>query len=252
MQVYKRSWNYALCIITTLLFSFQSVAQSTNNSLKKEASTMRSKNPLDFLPEGYVIYTEAYQEPLVGDLNKDGLDDVILFIKGTDTNNIIQHEYRGELDRNRRGIIILLNKGDYYQLALQNHTLFYSENEDGGVYYAPELSLSIHKGNLIIHYAHGRYGNWSYTFRYQNSDWELIGYDNYYSRGPVPQTITSINFSTKKMCIQDNLNKDQSGDDYVEKFKETWYNINIKERVRLSEIVDLEDFEVEKHYSIKE
>lgn len=201
---------------------------------------LQSKNPSDFIPEGYVLYKEEGIGEIRGDLNKDGLEDIVLIIKGTDKNNIIQHEDYGELDQNRRGIIILFNKGNHYELAVKNYDCFYSENEDGGNYFAPELYIEIEKGNLYIKYAHGRYGNWYYTFRYQNRDFELIGYDSHSNRGPVPQYETSINFLTKKKLTRDNLNKDDDGDNYEVNFEDTWEDISIQELTRLSEIRDFD------------
>lgn len=210
------------------------------------------KDPNDFIPEGYVIHTyeggsfsEGWNE-IKGDLNKDGLEDRVLIIKGTDKSKIIVDEYRGELDRNRRGIIVLLNKGDHYQCVSKNYNCFSSENEDGGIYFAPELDVYINNGNLNIYYGHGRYGYWSYTFRYQNNAIELIGFDLHSSHGPVPQYEVSINFMTKKKLIRDNLNKDNLGDEYTEKYKETWKRINFKELIKLSEIEDFDalDFDL--------
>jgi hypothetical protein len=122
------------------------------------------QNPTDFLPKGFVIF-----EKINGDLNKDGIEDCVFIIKGTDKNQIITDEYRGQLDHNRRGIIVLLNKNGYYELVVENKDCFSSENEEGGVYFAPELSLKIQNGNLYVYYEHGRYGYWKYTFRFQNS-----------------------------------------------------------------------------------
>lgn len=222
--------------------------QETQKDLNGASQNIEGKkNPIDFIPKGYVIHTyeggvsaEGWDE-IKGDLNKDGLEDIVLVIKGTDKSKIITDEYRGELDRNRRGIIVLFNKGDYYVLASENLDCFSSENEDGGVYFAPELDVAIDKGNLFVRYGHGRYGYWSYTFRYQNGDMELIGYDLHSSRGSVPQYEVSINFSTKKKVKKDNLNKDFDGEDaYPINYKETWTNINIKKLVRLSEIEDFD------------
>ena len=96
----------------------------------------QKKNPPDFLPKGFVVF-----ETINGDLNKDGIEDCILIIKGTDKNKIIVDKYIGQLDRNRRGMIILFNKNDYYELVLENQDCFSSENEDGGVYFSPDLSI---------------------------------------------------------------------------------------------------------------
>ena len=210
----------------------------------------QNKNPFEFVPKGYVIYkyedgiSSGSWDEIKGDLNKDGLEDIVLIIKETDKNKIIKDEYRGELDRNRRGIIVLLNKGDFYELATKNYDCFSSENEDGGVYFAPELYVEIKKGKLYISYGHGRYGNWGYTFRYQNGDMELIGFDLYTSRGPVAQYEVSINFLTNKKLTRDNLNKDEDGDEYTtDNFKETWENIKKKKLLRLSEIKDFHELE---------
>jgi hypothetical protein len=211
-----------------------------------QRSSQLAKKPSDFVPEGYVIHQSeegAFSdgiEEIKGDLNNDGLADMVLIIKETKKANIINDKYRGELDRNRRGIIILLNKKDHYKLALKNYDCFSSENEDGGGYLAPELVVSIENGNLIVHYAHGRYGYWDYTFRYQNSDFELIGYHLSAHNGPILDSETSMNFLTKKKLERVNVNKDikESGD---EVFEEKWSDLKMKELIRLSEIEDFDD-----------
>lgn len=209
---------------------------------KKESVIKEQKKSIsDFVPAGFVMYKEEGMKDVKGDLNGDGLEDVVLMIKGTDKSQFVNHEYRGILDRNRRGIIILFNKGEGYVLATKNYTCFSSENEEGGVYYAPELGLSIEKGNLKINYAHGRYGYWSYTFRYRNSDFYLIGYDSSDNHGPIVNTITSINYLTGKKLIKDNINKDNPDAD--EFFEETWSKIESKKLKKLSEIKDFDDFE---------
>ena len=212
----------------------------------------QKKNPIDFLPKGYLLFkyegetSSGIEDEIKGDLNKDGLEDIVLIIKGTDKNKIIKDDYRGQLDKNRRGIIVLFNKGGFYEIATKNYDCFSSENEDGGVYFAPELDPGIIKGNLYINYRHGRYGNWSYTFKYQNGDFELIGYDSNSSRGPVPQYEESINFLTKKRLTRDNLNKDDNDDSEV-KYKETWKKITIKKLIKLSEIKDFDELDMFKY-----
>lgn len=210
---------------------------------KKSAKIEPKKNILDFIPKGFVVYKEDGMEDLTGDLNQDGLDDVVLLIKGTDRTKVINDEHRGRLDRNRRGIIVLFNKGDCYELASKNYSCFSSENEDGGVYYAPELGLDIRNGKLFIGYAHGRYGGWNYTFRYQNNDFELIGFEADSNRGPVPQYKVSINFLTKRRLTRDNLNKDDDGDNYEENFVDTWDKIENNKLIKLSEIEDFDELE---------
>lgn len=197
----------------------------------------KGKSPEDFVPKGYVIFDTIY-----GDLNKDKLDDLVFIIKGTDKSKVIQDEYRGQLDRNRRGIIVLLNKNAGYELAVKNYDCFSSENEEGGVYFAPELGVEIKNNKLYINYGHGRYGYWAYTFRHQNSDLELIGYDASSNQGPMVLTETSINFLTKKKIINENINRD--AEDENEVFEKTETKISANKLIKLSEIKDFDELEV--------
>ncbi|WP_305952608.1 hypothetical protein [Emticicia oligotrophica] len=204
---------------------------------------VQKKNPADFLPKGFVLF-----EMINGDLNKDGIEDCVLIIKGTDKNKIITDKYRGQLDQNRRGIIILFKKNNNYELVIKNQDCFSSENEDGGVYFAPELSVEVKNGNLTTSYGHGRYGYWKYIFRYQNGDFELIGYDASVNRGPVTQYQISINFLTKKKLTRDNLNKDEEGDEkYEDNFKDKWEKINIQSPVKLSRIKDFDELDMTRY-----
>ena len=193
------------------------------------------QNANDFIPQGFVLSGTS-----IGDLNKDGVDDKVLLIKGTDKGAFEKNEFGEFVDRNRRGIIILFKKDNQYQMVLKNLNCFSSENEDGGVYYAPELSLEINKGNLYIHYAHGRYGYWKYTFRYRNSDFYLIGYDSS-EGGEVVEKETSINFLSKKKQEKVNTNESAEGGD--EEFRETWTNITVSKLLKLRDIKDFENFE---------
>jgi len=193
------------------------------------------KTPEDFVPKGYMNFKEVY-----GDLNGDGLDDCALIIKGTDKNKIIQDEYRGELDRNRRGIIVLLKGKSGYEVAAKNYTCFSSENEDGGVYFPPELVVDIVKGKLVLHYAHGRYGYWKYTFRYQQGKFLLIGYDQSDSRGPVEHYFYSYNFLTSKKLTKENINfETEYPEDEV--YEEAWEDLPKKELINLATVEDFDE-----------
>jgi len=210
--------------LALLFFSAVAIAQPTNK-----------KNPKDFIPAGFELVSSVE-----GDLNKDGVADKVLLIKGTDKGAYEKNELGKFVDRNRRGLVILFKKGEQYELVLKNANCFSSENEDGGVYYAPELSLEINKGNLYIHYAHGRYGYWKYTFRYRNSDFYLIGYDSS-EGGEVVEKETSINFLSKKKQEKVNTNENAQGGDEV--FTETWTNITVNKLLKLRDIKDFENFE---------
>lgn len=197
-------------------------------------SQAQNENVEDFIPNDYVLY-----ETVFGDLNKDHNEDCILIIKGTHRENIVTNRFDEVVDRNRRGIIILFKTKEGYHKATENLNCFSSENEDGGVYYAPELSFEVKRGNLIIHYAHGRYGFWKYTFRYQDSKFKLIGYDSIQNFGPITHSETSINFLTKKKLYRENINEESEGNDEI--FKDTWSKIVINKLLNLSDIKDFDE-----------
>ncbi|WKB82430.1 hypothetical protein QYR09_05210 [Cellulophaga lytica] len=194
----------------------------------------------NFIPKGYTEF-EKYS----GDLNKDGLVDYVLVIKKTDSANVVMNQFNKKVDRNRRGIIVLFKNANGYELADKNLECFSSENEDGGVYFAPELWIEIKNNKLYIHFGHGRYGYWEYTFRFQNSNFKLIGYDSSSNRGPVILKETSINFLTKKKLVKENTNENAEGGDEI--FKETWNNIEIDSLIKLSEIKDFDELEMYKY-----
>jgi hypothetical protein len=186
--------------------------------------------PANLVPAGYRV-----SEEIKGDLNKDGLDDYVFIVKGPKRDDDCREDGQ---DCSLRGIMIALNKGGRYELALENRDCFASEDRDGGVYYPPELSVSVKKGNLYIEFNQGRYGKWSYTFRYQNSDFEMIGYDANQIRGPYVEKEVSVNFLSKKMLTKRNTVEPCEGDCEEKKpvFEETWENFTLKESIKLQKI----------------
>jgi hypothetical protein len=192
----------------------------------------------EFIPKGFKAI-----EKIKGDLNKDGIDDCIIFIKAINKKNIMIDEHRGELDRNRRGIIVLLNENGKYKPFLKNTACFSSENEEGGAYFPPELSLDINNGKLYVEYGHGRYGYWSFTFRLKNSDFELIGYDSSNNNGAIINFETSINFLTNKKIEKTNTN--ENADSGEEVFEENKVNLKAKPLLKLSEMKDFDGLNID-------
>ncbi|USA46463.1 hypothetical protein NDN11_17565 [Acinetobacter sp. C26M] len=195
--------------------------------LRKDKVTYKA-----YIPAKYHLF-----EAIEGDLNKDGLKDVVLIVKATDPKAFVHDEYRGHLDRNRRGAIVLLNEKGKYKAIVSNLNCFSSENEDGGVYFPPDLWMEIKNNVLSVYYSHGRYGYWRYLFRLEGNDLRLIGYDDSSNHGPLIQSQTSINFLTGKKVIRKNMSEDEEADP---RFKETWSKIN-QAPIYLSKVKDFND-----------
>lgn len=191
------------------------------------------------IPKGFVLY-----QKVEGDLNGDQVVDTILIIKDTKEENVVENRFDETVDRNRRGLMIYFGKDNQQILVTKNLDCFSSENEDGGIYFPPELYFDIKDQKLYIHYGHGRYGFWRYTFRFDGqNDFDLIGYDASNNFGPIVNEEVSINFLTKKKLIRENINADAEPNEEV--FKETWENIELKELIKLSEIEDFDELRVE-------
>ena len=224
-------------LITALAAVFMSLPLPAFSQAKADGKAA------NLVPAGYRV-----SEEIKGDLNKDGLDDYVFIVKGPKKD--VECKEDGQ-DCSLRGIMAALSKGGRYELALENRDCFASEDRDGGVYYPPDLSVSVKKGNLYIGFNHGRYGKWSYTFRYQNSDFELIGYDAIQIRGPYVEKEVSVNFLTKKMLTKRNTVEpcdvdECGGEEKKPVFEETWENFTLKEPIRLRKI-NFDEFSIMDH-----
>jgi hypothetical protein len=188
---------------------------------------------------------------IFGDLNNDGESDCVIITKQTEKELMsVKNQFGREVDRNRRGLLIAFKKGEVYETALAVPDCFSSENEDGGVYFAPELTVSIERNNLKIHYGHGRYGWWQYTFRYRHNDFELIGYDAVEMTGGLTRGKTSINLQTGKKQTKTNTSLDTEIGEEV--FKETWQDIELLiGRILLADIEDFDVFLMSDYYTEK-
>ena len=191
----------------------------------------------DFIPEGYILYEKVF-----GDLNNDGQEDCILIVKGTNKENIVINRFEKSVDRNRRGIIVLLNNQGSNKQVTKNLDCFYSENEDGGVYYAPQLSVEVIEGNLEVKFKHGRYGFWVYTFEFRNSDFSLISYTSTSLSGPIMNSTTTIDFESKTKLFIENINQEAEGNDEI--FTDTISAIKIDKLIKLTEIKDFEELDL--------
>lgn len=196
-------------------------------------------NIKSFVPKNFTLLETHCQ----ADFNKDNQKDCVLLIKDTQKSAWQMDNYNNLVDRNRRGITILLKTKTGYQKVLENKSLLESENEDGGIYYAPELEIITKNNKLILKYLHGRYGHWSYTFDYRTidnkQDFYLIGYDSIIANGAYIKYTNSINFLTHKLQRQTNTNKDEQSDKV--KFKSAWHKFPKTTPISLAQIDDLHE-----------
>lgn len=154
-----------------------------------------------FAPPGWRMEASA-----VGDLDKDGDEDVVFVLHETDPTKVLKNEGLGipELDTNPRILGVGFREGSGYRLAMQNSTVIPRHIEpvleDP---FSAEGGLEVARGAFSVtltNFANAggwEAGNAKLTFRWQNNRFELIGWERYTVRrntGEVGER--SANFST--------------------------------------------------------
>ena len=119
-------------------------------------------------PKGYESLAEKK-----GDLNNDGIDEkVIVYNTADTTEDGIVRELR----------IFKLIKGDWELWKKSRNAI--KKSQEGGMMGDPFESIDIAKGLLIILFSGGSSWKWNYTdkYRFQNGEFQLIGYSGIYGK----------------------------------------------------------------------
>jgi hypothetical protein len=158
-----------------------------------------------FVPKGWKIEAQSK-----GDLNGDGLDDLVLVLRDQSPENIIVHDGMGEspFDSNPRILAVAFaHASGPYTLAVQSSNLI--PRRDNPVLDDPfdaDGGVSIQRGSLRVHlHFWASAGTWTMsstalTFRWQNQHFELIGYDeNSTQRNSGSTSGISVNYLTGKV-----------------------------------------------------
>lgn len=127
------------------------------------------KDVESFVPKGYQI---LFQKE--GNLNQDKTKDVAVIIESISEINDLKEADHAQKPRI---LFILMGKtAGGYDLSIQSNESLMLSN-DGGVFGDPLQELYIMGKTVCVDYYGGSNFKWSYTYkwRFQNSDWFLIG-----------------------------------------------------------------------------
>jgi len=189
-----------IILITITLLQLSSFCQSKTTILDEEGDSIEN-----LIPKEWEILSTS-----TGDLNKDGINDLVFAIQNTDKNNFNIHDGPGRdtinlnprilgiYFRNKNGQLIKKLQSDKFIILQDSPTM--DEPFDG----IEILKNGILKVDFHFWFSAGSWSmsSHSYKFRFQNEKFELIGYDSSERhRGTGETTDYRINFSTRKMNI---------------------------------------------------
>lgn len=163
---------------------------------------------------------------VVGDLNKDGLSDIVIVTQDT-----INDSFPYKLD-----ILLAKSKGEYKLIVTSIKAILpqfpYGKNSyrDGTRF----TSIAIKNGVLSINMELLR-GHYEHKFRFQNGYFELIGFTESFSDGQGTATTTDFNLSTG---IRIEKSIDYRTDKVISKSKK---------KILIRPLPKLEDFEPSKN-----
>jgi hypothetical protein len=198
-----------IVVILILIISAVSYSQTDLKSLKDEGSSLKN-----IIPNNWKIL-----ESKKGDLNDDGIPDLVFAIQNTDTSNIKLNKAgvgSDTLDLNPRTLGIYFGKknGTYKKTLISKQFIIL---KDSPTLEEPFSGLEIDKNGTLeidfrIFYNAGSWNmsNHRYKFKYQNKQFVLIDYQsNETNRASGKTSEYSINFLTQKIKIsKGNISKD--------------------------------------------
>lgn len=196
----------AILFLTATASSFAQVFDVPEVSYPELAG--QAAAPEGFVPQGWML-----ERLIVGDLNKDAMDDAVLVLRLADPSNILKTDWAPDqpVDTNPRILAVALaDEQSGYNLAVQNHELIWrltSPTESDPLSEAGGVSIDRGSLKVDLYYFSSAGGSdmgvISYRFRHENGDFRLIGYDRentHRMSGEV--TETSINLLTRKVIIK--------------------------------------------------
>ncbi len=175
-----------------------------------------------WVPKGWKLIANK-----TGDLNKDGLSDAVLVLEENNPSNRKTNESLGaeKLNLNPRRLLVLFQTPTGYQKVFSNDSFLPSENsedtpcladpmEEGGV----QINNGVLKIELNYWLSCGSYGTsrHSYSFRYENARFRLIGFDqSEFMRNSGESSQYSANLLTGKEKITTGLNEFEKSKPHV-------------------------------------
>lgn len=223
-------------IILLSILSIVACSSKTKNS-DKNVSEPITELPIENIEETQVESNVSdYEIPMpgkyqfldsvLGDLNKDGVEELVVGYNTTEIND--SNFFEGI----PRELIIYKNNGKEWQEWKKSDQALMG-SMDGGMMGDPYDGMEIKKGILIINHWGGSSWKWNVTdkYRFQEGQFYLIGYTSNYGRPCDYWEDTDFNLSTGKIIYNRTIDdcEDENYDpEPVEEKNEEFYHKGLK------------------------
>ncbi len=191
------------------------------------------KSIAEFIPKNYIFIDSVF-----GDLNKDGIKDVVIALKNKDEDTFAMDE------EPKRILLVMLRLKNGFKVIGKSENVLMCVN-CGGVFGDPFNGIEITKGILTVNHYGGSAWRWSEVrkFRMQQNGMYLIGATSDYYWNIQPCNGNEIGDAGRKFR---DVNFVTGNEEIIERTEECKLIKQVKQKIKRKPLVKLEDFNFEK------
>lgn len=173
------------------------------------------------IPEEYVLIKEVY-----GDVDKDGQNEKVAVYNMTN----VEDDFQGI----SRELVVYKRKGNNWTIWKRSKEAI-GGSKDGGMMGDPFEGIEIKNGILLVYQSGGSSWKWSNVdkYRFQNSEFELIGYSTNFGKLCEYWENIDFNISTRQLTIKKEYEECQNEEQNIYKKENETFTYKLKESITI-------------------